>query len=227
MKKFLGAVLFLVISCCAVAQAKDYHVAARVKEAQAAVEKMIRSKSAAGLAQSVKEGVGVAIFPSVVKAGLIVGGRYGEGLMLRHDPKTGQWYGPAFFSISGGSVGLQIGASSTALVLTVNNEKGMKAFRGGTFTLGADVAAVAGPSGRNSYVGTNINADAPIFSYSITKGVFAGVALDGSVISELPRVNDACWGKHLNNVQIFHRKPARKDVQALIRKLNQLISLAK
>ena len=114
MKKFLGAVLFLAISCCAAVQAKDYHVAARVKEAQAAVEKMIRSKSAAGLAQSVKEGVGVAIFPSVVKAGLIVGGRYGEGLMLRHDPKTGQWYGPAFFSISGGSVGLQIGASSTA-----------------------------------------------------------------------------------------------------------------
>ena len=53
------------------------------------------------------------------------------------------------------------------------------------------------------------------------------MALDGSVISELPRVNDACWGRHLNNVQIFHRKPARKDVQALIRKLNQLISLVK
>ncbi len=207
--------------------AKEYHISARIKEAESAVDRMISSKSAVGLAQSVKDGLGVVIFPNVVKAGFIVGGRYGEGVLLRRDPKTGAWYGPAFFSISGGSFGLQLGASSTALVLTVNNEKGMKAFRGGSLTLGADVAAVAGPGGKNSYVGTTVNGDAPIYSYSITRGVFAGVALDGSVISELPGANDACWGKHYNNVQILQKRCSRDDVKSLVKKLNKLISMAR
>ena len=151
-KTITAALLLLVLACSPSDAAKDMDVSGRINSAVKAVEKMIKSKSAPGLAASVKEGIGVAIFPEVVKAGFVVGGRYGEGLMICRDPKTGVWYGPAFFSIGGGSVGLQIGASSTALVLTVNTEEGMKAFRGSTFTVGADVAAVAGPSGRISPV---------------------------------------------------------------------------
>ena len=225
-RKFLAA-LFLVMSIGTGAMAKDMDIPGRIHDATKAVEKMIKSNSVHGLAASVRDGIGVAIFPEVVKAGFVVGGRYGEGLMLCRDPKTGKWYGPAFFSIGGGSVGLQIGASSTALVLTVNNEQGMKAFRGSTFTIGADVAAVAGPSGRSASVGTDINATAPLYSYSITKGVFAGVALDGSAISELPNVNDAYWGKHINNVQAFKQQATKKEIQPLINALNKLIQLAK
>ncbi|MBP5212815.1 MAG: lipid-binding SYLF domain-containing protein, partial [Pyramidobacter sp.] len=194
MKKLCALILLITLLAGGAAFAKDHHVTGRVRDAQKAVERMIGSKYSEGFAQSVRESLAVVIFPNVVKAGLIVGGRYGEGLILRKDPKTGTWNGPAFFSISGGSYGLQLGASSTALVLTVNTKRALDAFRGGSFTLGAEVTAAAGPGGNSSYVGTTVDGKAPIYSYSLTKGVFAGVALDGSVISELPAVNDECWG---------------------------------
>jgi lipid-binding SYLF domain-containing protein len=227
MKKFCTAILLFFMVSVSAAWAKNYQISGRIKGAQTAVKRMIKSHSAYGLAQSVKEGIGIVIFPDVVKAGFIVSGRYGEGLIMRHDKTTGKWYGPAFYSISGGSVGLQAGATSTALVLTVNNEKGMKAFRGGAFTLGVDVTAAAGPGGKESYVGTSFNSGAALYSYSISRGVYAGAALDGSVLSELPRVNDQCWKVHLNNVQILSRECPRYDVQELIRLLNQLIAMAK
>ena len=225
MKKLLLSVLLLSLCCCAAA-AKDHHVEARIREAQKTVERMIKSKFSEGFAESVRDCKAVAIFPNVVKAGLIVGGRYGEGLIMRRDGKGG-WNGPAFFSISGGSFGLQLGASSTALVLTVNTQKGLEAFRGGSFTLGADVTAAAGPGGKTGYVGTTVNAKAPIYSYSLTKGVFGGVALDGSAISELPGVNDECWGTHMNNVQILDKKSDRPGVRELARLLDRLSSLSK
>ena len=226
MKRLLLSVLLLSFFCCA-AQAGGHHVETRVREAQKAVERMIKSKYSEGFAESVKDCKAVAIFPNVVKAGVIVGGRYGEGLILRRGAKKGEWNGPAFFSISGGSFGLQLGASSTALVLTVNTQKGLEAFRGSSFTLGADVTAAAGPGGKTGYVGSTVNAKAPIYSYSLTKGVFGGVALDGSAISELPAVNDECWGKHMNNVQILDLKSDRPEVRELAALLNKLSSMSK
>jgi lipid-binding SYLF domain-containing protein len=227
MRKFVTAVLLFLLIGTSAASAKNYQISGRIKGAQTAVTRMIKSHSAAGLAQNVKDSMAVVIFPDVVKAGFIVSGRYGEGLIMRHDKTTGKWYGPAFYSITGGSFGLQAGAASTALILTVNNEQGMKAFRGGAFTLGVDVTAAAGPGGKESYVGTSFNSGAAIYSYSISRGVYAGAALDGSVLSELPRVNDQCWKTHLNNVQILNRECPRYDVQELIRLLNKLISMAK
>ena len=223
-KLFLSVLLFAL--CCCAALAGEHHVEARVREAQKAVERMIKSKFSEGFAESVRDCKAVVIFPNVVKAGVIVGGRYGEGLIMRRDGKGG-WNGPAFFSVSGGSFGLQLGASSTALVLTVNTQKGLEAFRGGSFTLGADVTAAAGPGGKTGYVGTTVNAKAPIYSYSLTKGVFGGVALDGSAISELPAVNDECWGKHMNNVEILDKKSDRPEVKELAALLTKLGSMAK
>ena len=224
MKKFVVSLLLVAVMFCGAAAAKDYHVPGRVRNAQKAVERMIKSKYSEGFAESVKDSLAVVIFPEVVKAGLIVAGRHGEGLILRHDLKTGAWYGPAFFSISGGSFGLQLGASATALVLTVNTKEGLEAFRGGSFTIGADVSAAAGPGGKTGYVGSTVNAKAPIYSYSLTRGVFAGAALDGSAISELPNVNDACWGKHMNNVQILDKRSDRPEVKQLAALLDQLIA---
>lgn len=216
---FVFLMVLAAVPCCA----KDYHIHSRIVAATKAVNRMASSSSAVGMAQCLKDGVGVAIFPEVVKAGILVGGRYGEGLVMHHDPRTGKWYGPAFFSLSGGSFGLQFGASKTALVLVVNTPDGMDMFRGGNFTLGVDVQAVAGPGGRESYIGTAANALAPVYSYSVSKGVFAGVSMEGSVMSELPGVNDACWGVHLNNRQMLSRSCPRDDVKALIRALNNLI----
>ena len=221
MKKLCAFVLAVALAFSGAALAKDHHVTGRVRDAQKAVEHMIQSKYSEGFAESVRDSLAVVIFPKVIKAGLIVGGRYGEGLIMRKGPK-GDWLGPAFFSISGGSYGLQIGASSTALVLTVNTKRALDAFRGGSFTLGAEVAAAAGPGGKTGYVGTTVDGKAPIYSYSLTKGVFAGVALDGSVISELPGVNDDCWGTHLNNVQILDRASDRAEVRELSRLLSRL-----
>lgn len=227
MKKFLSVLTLLVMMSASALWAKNHNISGRVKGAQVTVQRMIQSHAAAELAENIKKGVGVAIFPDVVKAGFIVSGRYGEGLVMRRDPETGKWYGPAFYSIAGGAFGLQAGVTSTALVLTVNNDQGMKAFRSGAFTVGIDVTASAGTGGKESYVGTSLNSGAPITSYSITRGVFGGAALDGAVLSELPRVNDQCWKKHMNNVQILNRQCPRYDVQKLTRLLDQLIARAK
>lgn len=199
---------------------------ARIKEATKAVQLMSRSDSASDFASNLRDAVGVVIFPSVKQAGLIVGGQYGEGLLLRRDPATGRWYGPSFFSIGGASVGLQIGVASSAVILTVNTEEGLQAFRGNTFKIGADVMAAAGPGGRSASVGTDINARAPLYTYAITKGAFAGVSLSGSVVNVLPKMNRRYWGKTMTTSEIWRRPASSDTIKPLVNELNRLIRKA-
>jgi lipid-binding SYLF domain-containing protein len=99
---------------------------------------------------------GLAIFPAVVKVGLVFGVSFGSGIVLRRDEKTGQWSRPVFFSIRGGSVGVQAGAQATDLVLLVMNEDGVEGLLEDKYTLGADVAVAAGPVGRQASAETNV-----------------------------------------------------------------------
>lgn len=127
-----------------------------------------------------KQAQAVAIFPNVVKAGLVVGGRFGRGvLVVRADGDAG-WSAPVFISLIGGSVGWQVGAQATDVVLVFNNRRGIDSLlRGGTFTLGADAAVAAGPLGRQAEAATSLQLDAEIYSYSRSRGLFAGLALEG------------------------------------------------
>jgi SH3 domain-containing YSC84-like protein 1 len=137
----------------------------------------------------------VAVFPSVVKAAFIVGGRGGKGIVTCRDPQTRQWMQPAFLKIGGGSFGAQIGVSSTDLVLFGMNRDSADAFFKDRLELGGEAAVAAGPVGRSVSAST----DAPtissqFLSYSRSKGLFAGVSLQGAVITQDEDLNRAVYG---------------------------------
>lgn len=128
-----------------------------------------------------KDARGIAVIPGVLKAGFIVGGRYGKGVLsVQND--AGAWSDPVFISITGGSLGWQIGVQSTDLILVFKKKRSIDAISQGKFTLGADASIAAGPVGRNTAAQTDIELKAEIFSYSRSRGFFAGISLEGSAI---------------------------------------------
>jgi len=122
----------------------------------------------------------VAVFPSVFKAGLIVGGRGGSGVISRR--VAGGWSAPAFFDLGGGSIGLQIGASSTDYILLFMNENAVESLLSDKFEIGGEGSAAAGPVGRSASASTDVKLNAQILSYSRSRGAFAGLELKGVVI---------------------------------------------
>src|SRR6266436_4462469 len=122
----------------------------------------------------------VAVFPGVLKGGFIVGGRGGSGVISRRVP--GGWGAPAFFDLGGGSIGLQIGASSTDFVLLFMNENAVESLLGDKFEIGGEGSAAAGPVGRSASASTDLKLNAQILSYSRSRGLFAGLELKGVVI---------------------------------------------
>ena len=146
----------------------------------------------------------VIVFPSVKKAALGVGGEYGRGAITCRSGKdfNGPWSAPAMFAIEGGSVGFQIGGSSTDFVLLVMNEKGANSVMSSKVKLGADAAAAAGPVGRTASAETDAVMKAEILSWSKARGVFAGVSLEGSTLRSDDGANKDVYGKELTAKEI-------------------------
>jgi SH3 domain-containing YSC84-like protein 1 len=124
----------------------------------------------------------VAVVPSLLKGGFIVGARYGRGVASCRNPKG--WTAPAFFTVQGGSFGLQIGGQAIDLVMLIMNEQGMKNLLSSKFQLGADASVAAGPVGRHAEGGTDWKLKAQVLTYSRARGVFAGLTLNGAVIKQ-------------------------------------------
>jgi lipid-binding SYLF domain-containing protein len=127
-----------------------------------------------------REAHAIAIIPSVFKAGLYVGAKYGRGVVLIHN-KSG-WSYPSFITIAGASLGFQAGAQSSDIILVFRTKKSVDGLRRAKFTLGADATVAAGPVGRHSEAATDITMKAEIYSYSRSRGLFAGIALTGAAI---------------------------------------------
>ncbi len=198
----------------------------RIKQATSLIQKMTQQDDKSSLADVVASGKAVAIFPSVFKAGFILGGQGGEGLILVRKGKN-QWTGPSFVSISGASAGLQIGAQSIGLVLVITNQDGLQAFTGGnSFTLGADASIAAGPVGRRGEAATDSRADASIYSYSMTKGLFAGISLEGAVVNQNRDANKAYWGKAVEPVWALKQPAKSAKINPLVAELNKLVKKA-
>jgi lipid-binding SYLF domain-containing protein len=141
----------------------------------------------------------VAVFPGVVKAAFIIGGRGGQGVISRRI--KGGWSAPAFFNVGGGSFGAQIGASKTDYVLLIMNEEGVKGLMEDKFEMGGAASIAAGPVGRTAAATTNATLDAGILTYSRSKGLFAGVSLEGAVINPDNKLNEAVYeGKEARRV---------------------------
>ena len=135
----------------------------------------------------------IAVFPDVVKAAFIFGGKGGQGVISRRT-RNG-WSQPAFFNLTGGSFGAQIGATKTDYVLLIMNQEGLNGLLKDKFEIGGEVGVAAGPVGREAAASTNPRLDAGILSYSRSKGAFIGAALKGAVISPDNDLNEAVYSK--------------------------------
>jgi SH3 domain-containing YSC84-like protein 1 len=136
---------------------------------------------------------GIVIVPDLLKGGFVVGVRHGRGVIVVRDD-SGKWRPPTFITITGGSVGWQVGVQAADLVLVFKTKTSVESLMRGKFTIGGNLAAAAGPVGRQAEAGTDARLKAEIFSYSRSRGLFAGVALDGSVIQVDTRSNTAYYG---------------------------------
>jgi len=145
---------------------------------------------------------GIAVIPHVVKGAFGLGGQWGKGLMSQRR-EDGSWSTPAFIEISGGSFGLQIGVQASDVVLVFTDDSGIKGLLKGKVKLGADASATAGPVGRKADVGTDVLLRSGIFAYSRSKGLFAGISLDGSVVSIDDDANQRTYGKKLTGEEIL------------------------
>jgi lipid-binding SYLF domain-containing protein len=137
---------------------------------------------------------GIAIIPEVIKVGLVLGGRYGTGVVLVKD-EAGQWSNPVFITLTGGSIGWQIGAESTDVVLIFKNKRSVEGLMQGKFTLGVDAGVAAGPVGRRVEGATDAQLKAEIYSYSRSRGIFAGISLEGSALQIDNDANAAFYGR--------------------------------
>jgi len=146
----------------------------------------------------------VVVFPSVKKLAFGVGASYGRGVLVCRSGKdfTGPWSAPAMFALEGGSFGLQLGGQATDFLLLVMNPKGAESIMGSKVKLGADASAAAGPKGRTAAAATDIVMKAEILSYSRSRGLFAGVSLEGSTLRSDGGANENIYGKELSARQI-------------------------
>jgi len=184
MRKLLALALVLSFSFPALA-ADDDDAPKPVKRVEAAgtVLDEIQAAPDQGIPEEVLASAEcVAVVPSLLKAGFIVGGRFGRGVASCRTPKG--WSAPAFFTIGGGSFGLQIGGEAVDLVMLIMNKNGMKNLLSSSFKLGADASAAAGPVGRHASADTDWKLKAQVLTYSRARGAFAGLELTGAVIKQ-------------------------------------------
>jgi lipid-binding SYLF domain-containing protein len=145
----------------------------------------------------------IVLVPDLKKAAFGVGGKYGRGFALCRAAGGQGWGPPAAIRIEGGSVGFQIGVSSSDVVMLVMNERGMQKLTSSKFTIGADATAAAGPVGRNASAQTDAYMTAEILSWSRSKGLFAGISLDGATLRNDIDENQALYGQRWTSKQIL------------------------
>lgn len=142
-----------------------------------------------------EKAIAVAVFPSVKKGGLVVGGHFGRGVLSAKSVKSGTWSSPTFLTLTGGSFGLQIGGQAIDLVLVVLEQRGLEQLLKNQFKIGGDASVAAGPVGRDAEASTDLQMRAKILSYSRTRGLFAGITLKGSTIRQDRDANERFYGR--------------------------------
>src|SRR3989454_5642291 len=184
MKRFLAVIALLCVASIALASDPDEENKAedRIKAAANVLDE-IQSAPDQGIPEEVLGSAEcVAIVPSMLKGGFIVGARYGRGVASCRTPKG--WSAPAFFVVEGGSVGLQIGGQAVDLVMLIMNQDGMRNLLSSKFKLGADASVAAGPVGRHAGADTDWKLRAQVLSYSRARGAFAGLEISGAAIKQ-------------------------------------------
>jgi len=206
MKKFLiGSALMLSLSIPAATLASDKDDDISRIHRSAEVFKEIMNTPDKGIPQELLESAKcVAIVPGEKKFAFIIGGNWGRGVAMCRT--AGGWSAPMFIAVDGGSVGYQIGGSSTDIVMLFMNDKALQSLMSDKFKLGADATVAAGPVGRQAAAGTDAKLKAEILTYSRAHGVFAGVSLDGSAVQADKSGDEAMYGADITRRAILDGK---------------------
>jgi lipid-binding SYLF domain-containing protein len=209
--------LGLLVTLTAVASDREDDVSRTQKAAQVFQE--IMNTPDQGIPSDLLESAKcIAIIPGDKKFAFVFGGSYGRGLATCRTERG--WSAPMFIAVDGGSVGYQIGGSSTDLVMLFMNDHALHSLLSDKFKLGADASIAAGPVGRNAAAGTDLKLNAEILSYSRSKGVFIGVSLNGAVVQADKSGDKAMYGDDVNRHQILDGKVAAPEsAQALLHEL--------
>jgi lipid-binding SYLF domain-containing protein len=191
---FLIPVLFLSLLLPAAQAAASVKESTRVESAIEVMDKIMEIPEKAIPPTLLANAQGIAIIPGVIKVGLILGGQYGNGVLLVRG-KDGNWSNPVFVTLMSGSVGWQIGAQATDFVIVFKSPRSVEGIMKGKYILGADAAVAAGPVGRRAEASTDVELKAEIYSYSRSRGLFAGISLEGSSLQIDHESNAAFYGK--------------------------------
>lgn len=189
---------------------------ALVAQSLATVQRLAKDGDFASLKSALAQAKAVLIFPKVLKAGVVVGGAGGTGVLLARDAASGAWVGPAFYTIGSASLGLQFGVSSAELMMVVNSQKALDSLYTNKLKLGTEATAAIGSKGVDK--GMSLGADFVV--YSLVKGAFAGVAVDGSVLDVRETLNTAYYGKSTTPLDILVKRtvsnPGAASLQAAL-----------
>jgi len=193
-----------------IAAAKDEQVkyADRVTEAKDVFQELMTASDRSVPKELMENAKCVVVIPDMVKGALGFGARWGSGVMSCRDGQGG-WTAPVFVSIKGGSWGLQIGAEKTDLVLFFMTERGARSLTRSKFTLGGKAAVAAGPLGRSGEAATDLHLNAEIYSYAKSKGLFAGISLEGANLSVSKKANEVYYGRPVSAEEVLfgHHQP--------------------
>jgi lipid-binding SYLF domain-containing protein len=213
----------LILFCAGQVPARPLELESRISESAGALKDIMSAPDRGIPSDLLRRSRAVVIFPSVIKAGLGVGGQYGRGIVLRRNPPAGKWGPPAFVTLIGGSFGWQVGVQATDLVLLVMSDLSLRSLFRDKFTIGADASVAAGPIGRDASASTDIALTAGILSYSRAKGLYAGLSLQGSVMQADWEANEKYYGSDLSVIDSFFegKGPISPAAAKLIELLNK------
>lgn len=216
----LVMVFSLFITSFTQAQLTDEEI--KVDRCIAVLAEMASRKDQAGaFGQLLSRAKGIVIYPRLVNVGLGWGAMFGDGIVLRKDRLTGEWYGPAFIELKTASVGLQIGIQEVSLVLLLMDDKGLAVFKSTDFEIGADISIAPGPLGDSLQATVDFNDS--IYAYSYSKGLYAGFTLTGSMIHADVRANKRFYGESITCETILNNKKVNNEVAfKLVQSIEQI-----
>jgi lipid-binding SYLF domain-containing protein len=211
--------LFAVCSLSADTRSDAIH---RIESAEEVLQEVMQSPDRGVPRDLMQKAHCVGIVPSLKRAGFIVGAKYGKGVVTCRTAEGSGWSAPSTIIIEGGNIGLQIGVGETDLVFTVMNASGENRLMKDKFTIGGDVAAMAGPLGRDAQAQTDALMRAEILSWSRSRGVFAGVSLDGASLRADNDDNEALYGSRVRQQEVLHgHVPPPETAGRLYKELNR------
>jgi len=202
--------------------ASDDDVTKRIRESSTVLHEILDAKDKGIPEDLLEKAQCVGVVPNLKRAGFIVGAKYGKGVVVCREANGRGWSAPSTVRIEGGSVGFQIGAGETDVVFIVMNRRGMDKLLEDKFTIGADASAMAGPIGRSAEARTDAMMHAEILSYSRSRGIFAGISLEGATLRPDKDDNRALYGRDVTQREILTAKvPAPAAAQPLYSVLNE------